>query len=144
MSPTTAAKLVRALTSPEYAVRQIIRRFSIGSLEFRLSLDALDRPYYAFGVKQAIYLAARLKHPKVSVIEFGVATGGGLLALEKYAAELGREAGIQVEVYGFDTGEGLPAATSDYRDLAYVWKQGTYKNGCGKTNIATKIRKAPA
>ena len=53
---------------------------------------------YAFGVKQAIYLASKLKHPKVTVIEFGVASGDGLQALEKYAAELGARAGIEVEV----------------------------------------------
>ena len=122
----TWAKLIRAFLCPEYAARQIVRRLSIGSLDFRLSLQALDRPQYAFGVKQAIYLASKLKHPKVSVIEFGVATGEGLLALEAYAAELGRRAGIQVEVYGFDTGHGLPVA-SDYRDLGYIWKRGAYQ-----------------
>jgi hypothetical protein len=126
MNSTSWAKLVRALVRPEIAVRQIIRRLSIGSLDFRLSLQALDRPQYAFGVKQAIHLASKLKHPKVSVIEFGVATGGGLLALEAYAAELGRRAGIEVEVYGFDAGVGLPAP-SDYRDLGYVWKRGAYR-----------------
>jgi hypothetical protein len=119
------AKIVRLLVSPEIWVRQVIRRLSIGSLEFRLSLQALDRPQYAFGVKQAIYLASRLKHSSVSVIEFGVGAGEGLLILEAYAAELGRSAGIQVEVYGFDTGQGLPLS-SDYRDLAYVWKRGAY------------------
>jgi hypothetical protein len=86
----------------------------------------LDRPQYAFGVTQAIRLASKLRHPKVSVIEFGVATGEGLMALETYAAELGRRAGINVEVYGFDTSCGLPAV-SDYRDLGYVWKRGAYK-----------------
>jgi hypothetical protein len=32
-----------------------------------------------------------------------------------------------VEVYGFDTGQGLPAAIPDYRDLRYVWKQGAFR-----------------
>jgi hypothetical protein len=126
MNSLTLAKLARACLSPEYAVRQIIRRCSIGSLDFRLALQALDRPEYAFGVKQAIYLAKKLKHPKVSVIEFGVATGAGLLALEKYAAQIGARKRIEVEVYGFDLGQGLPTP-SDYRDLAYVWKRGAYQ-----------------
>jgi hypothetical protein len=126
MNSNTSAKLVRSILRPEFAVRHIIRRFSIGSLDFRMSLQALDRPQYAFGVKQAIYLASKLKHTKVSVIEFGVAAGEGLLALETYAAELGRRAGIEVEVYGFDMGSGLPAP-SDYRDLGYVWKRGAYQ-----------------
>lgn len=126
MNSVTSAKLVRALLCPEFGVRQVFRRLSIGSLDFRLALNALDRPQYAFGVKQAIYLASKLKHPKVSVIEFGVGTGGGLLALEAYAAALSDRAGIEVEVYGFDLGKGLPAP-SDYRDLGYVWKRSAYQ-----------------
>jgi len=126
MNSTAWAKFARALVCPEYALRQVVRSLSIGSVDFRLSLQALDRPQYAFGVKQAIYLASKLKHSKVSVLEFGVAAGDGLLALEAYGAELGRRAGVQVEVYGFDTGHGLPAA-SDYRDLGYVWKRGAYR-----------------
>lgn len=126
MKCTAYAKLVRACLCPEFAVSRIIRRLSIGSLDFRLSLAALDRPQYAFGVNQAIYLASKLKHSKVSVIEFGVATGEGLLVLEAYATELGRRAGIEVEVYGFDLGSGLPAP-SDYRDLGYAWQRGAYQ-----------------
>jgi hypothetical protein len=126
MNDTTVAKILRGCLRPEYVVRQIIRKFSLGSLDFRLAMQACDRPQYAFGVKQAIDLAAKLKLPRVSVIEFGVAAGAGLLVLEAYAEELGRRAGIEVEVYGFDTGYGLPAA-SDYRDLGYVWKRGAYQ-----------------
>lgn len=126
MNSITWARFVRACLCPEVAVREMIRRWSIGSLEFRLALQALDRPHYAYGVKQAIFLASSLKHPKVSVIEFGVAGGAGLLVLEAYAAELGRRAGIEVEVYGFDMGSGLPEP-SDYRDLGYVWKRGAYQ-----------------
>src|SRR6202012_5987758 len=130
MNSTSWAKLIRASLSPQITVRHLVRRFSIGSVDFRLSMQALDRPQYAFGVKQAVLLASRLKLPKVSVIEFGVATGAGLLVLEAYAQEFVRQAGIEVEVYGFDTGEGLPAV-SDYRDLGYVWKRGHYKMDVG-------------
>lgn len=121
-----SAKLLRSILRPEFLVRQIVRRFSIGSLDFRLAIQALERPEYAFGVKQAVYLATRLKLPSVSVVEFGVAGGGGLVALEKYALEIGKAYGIGVEVYGFDLGSGLPAPL-DYRDLGYVWKYGAYK-----------------
>lgn len=125
---------------PEIWVRQIIRRLSIGSLDFRLALQALNRPEYAFGVKQAIYLASRLKHHKVSVIEFGVGAGDGLVLLEAYAAELGRRAGIEVEVYGFDTGHGLPAS-SDYRDLGYAWQPGAYQMDVDGLNSRLKSAK---
>ena len=128
-----SARLLRSLIRPEFLVRQIIKRFHIGSLDFRLAMQALDRAEYAFGVKQAVYLATRLKLPSISVIEFGVAGGAGLIALERYALEIGKAHGIQVEVYGFDLGTGLPAPL-DYRDLGYVWKRGAYKmdaDSCG-------------
>lgn len=140
MDSISWAKLLRALLSPQVAVRQVIRRFSIGSLDFRLAMQALDRPQYAFGVKQAIYLASRLKLRRVSVIEFGVATGGGLLALQAYAAELGKRAGVEVEVYGFDRGFGLPEP-SDYRDLGYVWKRGAYRMDVDRLQAQLKSAK---
>jgi hypothetical protein len=121
-----SARLLRSILRPEILIRQIVRTFRIGSLDFRLAMQALDRPEYAFGVNQAVYLAAKLKLPSVSVVEFGVADGAGLIVLERYALEIGKANGIEVEVYGFDLGSGLPAP-SNYRDLGYVWKRGAYE-----------------
>jgi hypothetical protein len=126
MNSLSCARALRSILQPEIAARSIIKHFSIGSLDFRLSLQALDRPHYAFGVKQAVYLAKKLKHSEVSVVELGVARGDGLLALERYATQIGKQQGIKVEVYGFDLGSGLPSAV-DYRDLSYVWQRGAYK-----------------
>jgi len=126
MNGTTVAKILRGCLRPEYAARYAIRKFSLGSPDYRLSMQSCDRPQYAFGVKEAIDLASKLKLPRVSVIESGVAAGDGLLVPEAYAEELGRRAGIELEVYGFDTGYGLPAA-SGYRDLGYVWKRGAFR-----------------
>ena len=41
----------------------------------RLIHLATDKAQYAFGIKQAVYLASRLNHPRVSVLDFGVGTG---------------------------------------------------------------------
>jgi len=118
--------MVRSILSPQIAVRHLIRRFRLGPIDFRLALQAVDRPQYAYGVKQAARLAARLGLPAVSVIEFGVATGEGLIKLEEYAAIFGKAFGVTVNVYGFDLGTGLPSST-DYRDLPYVWQGGFYR-----------------
>ncbi len=126
MNSVDRARFLYRCFCPELAARSLIRRFSIGTFDFRLSLQALDRPQYAFGVQQAVSLAKKLKHHKVSVIELGVASGAGLLTLERYAMEVGKRAGVEVEVYGFDLGSGLPEAV-DYRDLAYVWRRGAYR-----------------
>ncbi len=44
MNSTSWAKLVRAMVHPEIAVRQIVRRLSIGSLDFRLSFKPWTGP----------------------------------------------------------------------------------------------------
>jgi len=66
------------------------------------------KPMYAWGVLQAAALAKVLKLPSISVIEFGVAGGAGLLSLEAAALKIRDITGIAVETYGFDTGQGLP------------------------------------
>jgi hypothetical protein len=119
------AKSLRALLSPQIVARRVIRSLALGSLEFRLAMQALEKAQYAFGIKQAIYLASRLNHRRVAVIEFGVGTGRGLRLMEAYAEELGRAHGIEVDVYGFDLGSGLPAPR-DFRDMPYAWQAGDY------------------
>jgi len=61
------------------------------------------------------------------VAEFGVATGNGLLALEEYAAAVERETGVKIQVYGFDTGKGLPSVAGDFRDHPDQWITGDYQ-----------------
>jgi hypothetical protein len=80
---------------------------------------------YAYLVYQAAQLAARLGQPKVSIIEFGVAGGAGLLALEYHAEQIEKLFPVKIEIYGFDTGAGLPPP-EDYRDLPYHWKPGFF------------------
>ncbi len=84
------------------------------------------RPHYRWGTLCAAFLARQLGYPRISVIEFGVAGGDGLLALEAVAAEAAAAAGIAIHVYGFDSGTGL-TKPQDYRDLPQLWAEGDYK-----------------
>lgn len=92
----------------------------------RLRWDAICRPAYAYGTYNGALQARGLGLEAVSVIEFGVGTGNGLLELESHAATISRMLGIQIDVYGFDMGSGMPAPT-DYRDLPYYWKAGYFR-----------------
>ncbi|MEU3297050.1 hypothetical protein ABZ722_32510 [Streptomyces longwoodensis] len=92
----------------------------------RYSFGLVDRPMYAYGVRKAAELARSLGHDGVTVLEFGVGEGGGLKALSRHARRYSRSAGIDVHVFGFDTGHGLPAS-ADYRDVPYMWTQGQYR-----------------
>jgi hypothetical protein len=107
-------------------LRVLITRTRIGTYGFRYSIGALHRPNYAYLVYQAALQAKRLGERRVSVIEFGVAGGAGLLALEEHAAEVEKIFDVSIEIYGFDTGVGLPAPV-DYRDLCYHWKPGFFR-----------------
>lgn len=83
------------------------------------------RPHFTFGVLHAARLAQTLGLERISVIEFGVAGGNGLIALEKTAEGVEKLFGVGIDVYGFDTGKGLPKPT-DYRDLPNLYLERAY------------------
>ncbi len=62
----------------------------------------------------------------MTAIEFGVAGGLGLVALENHARLIGERFGVRFSVVGFDSGTGMPTP-HDYRDLPHVWAGGYYK-----------------
>jgi hypothetical protein len=88
--------------------------------------DAVERPHYLMGVLRAVDQAKRQGISEICVAEFGVAQGDGLFLLEKYAAAVERETGVSIQVYGFDTGTGLPDLCGDYRDHPDFYKVGDY------------------
>ena len=81
------------------------------------------KPMYAYGVTAAAALAKVLNIPRITVVEFGVAGGWGLLAMEAIAASVEKKTGIGIDVVGFDTGVGLPKP-EDYRDQPNMWFEG--------------------
>ena len=62
--------------------------------------------------------------------------------LESHALQVSKALGVQIEVYGFDRGTGLPAP-SDYRDLPYHWRPGFFEMDVNalrkKLDIATLV-----
>ncbi len=96
------------------------------SVRTRARWDATPRPHYLVGTLFAADQARREKIPAISVVELGVASGGGLLVLERAAKEVARETGVSISVFGFDSGAGLPEFIGDYRDFPDVWQAGWY------------------
>jgi hypothetical protein len=95
-------------------------------LEIHRPDTGLLRPVYTWGVLQAAHLGRALGYPAISLLEFGVAGGNGLVALERAAEKVSQAFGIALEVYGFDTGKGLPEP-KDYRDLPNLFRPGSYR-----------------
>jgi hypothetical protein len=83
------------------------------------------RPNYTWCVLHAASVASRTGVPEISLLEFGVAGGNGLVALETVAAESERVLGVGVRVYGFDTGEGIPPPR-DHRDAPFLIQSGDF------------------
>ncbi|MEE4212889.1 MAG: hypothetical protein V2I43_26885 [Parvularcula sp.] len=119
-------KLMNALLNPQRAILKAWKVSGTASLSSKLDYDLFDRPHYAYCLANAARLARALEIPKISALEFGVAGGRGLLALEALCPEIEQAYGVEIEVWGFDTGEGLPDPV-DYRDLPYIWKAGFYR-----------------
>ena len=87
--------------------------------------SAAQRSWYTWGVLQGVYLAKVVGIKRVSAIEFGVAGGNGLVSLERIAEKVEKIFGVDVDVYGFDSGSGLPKPL-DYRDCPNLWSPGYF------------------
>jgi len=118
--------IVRTLAQPASGLAYLLCRLPGISLKTRVALDLFDRPAYAYGILQAARQARALGIPVLSLIEFGVAKGAGLLAMERIAADVQRATGVRFRIFGFDMSEGLPRPR-DYRDLPYVYRGGFYR-----------------
>jgi hypothetical protein len=105
---------------------KLVKKLQLFDYEHRVRIGAVERPHYGYCLYQGCLLAKKLGLSRVSVIEFGVAGGGGLVNLEYHAGEISKALSIDIEIYGFDTGEGLPSPI-DYRDLPYHWQAGFFK-----------------
>jgi hypothetical protein len=107
-------------------VRWLWRKWPIGSIDTRVQYDIWQQSAFAYGLHSAAFLANRLGLRELTAIEFGVAHGMGLAALENHANLIGNRFGVRFSVVGFDSGSGMPSPV-DYRDLPHVWSGGYYK-----------------
>jgi hypothetical protein len=86
-----------------------------GSVRQKIAYDLILRHPYAYCIQEAADLAKSHGVESLTVIEFGVANGAGLLNLCKIAEQVSKETGVRFEVVGFDSGTGMPPPR-DYRD----------------------------
>ena len=97
----------------------------------------IERRHYGHCMLHAALLARKLGHRRVASIEFGVAGGNGLVAMERHAEAIQAKTGIEVVVYGFDLGHGLPPP-QDYRDMPYLFQPGWYTMDIAKLKARLK------
>ncbi len=83
------------------------------------------RSHYTWSILHAASIAARTGRDPIAVVELGVAGGAGLLAMDAAALAVEERLGVRIEVYGFDTGAGLPRPV-DLRDAPFLMDSGDF------------------
>lgn len=96
--------------------------YIFGNLEQKINFDLKIRFQHAYCLLEAAKQAKKIKKKKITVIEFGVANGAGLLNIQKLTKEITKYLDIEFEIFGFDLGKGLPEI-QDYRDHPELYSQ---------------------
>ena len=122
-----------------YWHRRIVREVHSEFGHIKVPGFPTERPQYAWGVVWGAYLARALGIKRVSVMEVGVAGGNGLVILEVITEKVKSYLGIDIDVYGFDSGTGYPKPT-DYRDTPNLFQEGGYPMDAEK--LKKRLRRA--
>ena len=96
-----------------------------GTYRAKVDFDLIVRQQYAYPILFAADAAKNSGLKAVTIIEFGVASGAGLINMCHIAELTRRATGIEFHIFGFDTGKGMPAAV-DYRDLPEIFQEGDF------------------
>lgn len=96
-----------------------------GTYRAKVDFDLVVRQQYAFPILYAADAAKQYGYKAVTLVEFGVAGGAGLLNMCRIAERTRAATGIEFRVVGFDTGIGMPAPI-DYRDLPESFQAGDF------------------
>jgi hypothetical protein len=139
MSDQTISTVLDCIINPKKVVKHLWRKTNWGSLTLREEFDAFHKPQYAWGMLQAVKIAKSLGVDHILALEFGVATGGGLRAMDELAVAIRKEFGVRIDCYGFDTGQGL-TKPADFRDAPYHWKEGEFSPLAGDMHDFSNLR----
>ncbi len=96
-----------------------------GSFRAKVAFDLVIRHNHAYSILAAADLARELGIGRLTLVEFGVAAGAGLLNMCAIGDRVTRETGVAFDVVGFDTGKGMPPPES-YRDHPEIYQQGDF------------------
>jgi hypothetical protein len=96
-----------------------------GSVRQKIYFDLLIRHEHAFPILRAADTAAAAGKREVTVMEFGVANGAGLMNICRLCEAVTKETGVAFKVYGFDSGAGMPPP-QDYRDHPELYAAGDF------------------
>lgn len=113
--------LLERLTEPMHLNIASVFVALFGSYRAKVACDLVIRQQFAWPLLRVADEAKKMGLSRVSIAEFGVANGAGLLNMCKLAVSTTKATGIEFDVYGFDTGTGMPPAI-DHRDHPELWQ----------------------
>jgi hypothetical protein len=113
------------LTEPLHLNILSIFVFLLGGIKQKINFDLVLRQQHAYGLLAACEQALRRGLSSITVIEFGVASGTGLMNMVEIANKLTKKLGIKINIIGFDTGKGMPVPI-DYRDHVNLYGKGDF------------------
>jgi hypothetical protein len=116
---------VERLTEPLHLNLVSLFIFLFGSFRSKVAFDLIIRNQHAYCLLKAADLAKVKGVMRLAVIEFGVAAGTGLMNLAKIASRVTSVTDVEFEIYGFDTGKGMPPPV-DYRDHPELYQEGDF------------------
>lgn len=96
-----------------------------GSFRAKVAFDLVIRQHHAYSILAAADHALSTGEDKVTLIEFGVASGAGLLNICAIAQRVTQATGVQFSIVGFDTGRGMPPPRS-YLDHPDLYQEGDF------------------
>jgi hypothetical protein len=96
-----------------------------GNYRAKIAFDLVVRQQYAFSLLKTAELAKLQGLKSVTVIEFGVAAGAGLINICDISRKVTKMTGVDFEIFGFDSGKGMPPAR-DHRDHPEIFAEGSY------------------
>ena len=117
--------LYERLSEPLHLNFLSIIALAFGNLRHKIDFDLIIRQHHAYAVLDAADQARQLGHERVSIFEFGVAAGAGLLNLQSIARRVTAFTGVGFDIYGFDTGVGMPPPAS-FKDHPELYQTGDF------------------
>src|SRR5437667_10802239 len=121
-------KMLRLAKEPPFRlfVRQAVRLLNT-SAQTKADWDAVERPHCLLGMLEGAKEAVRESIHEISVIEFGVAAGNGLLVVRTEGPMGGRASGVRPPLASIGRAKGRQERSGDDSDHAEDRKVGEYQ-----------------
>ena len=116
--------------------------YLFGTYRTKILFDLIMRQHHAYGIDRACQIAKYYNHNEISILEFGVANGAGLINMQEISNKLEKIYNIKINIYGFDMGNGMPRSKDKLKDHPDIYSSGDFPMDIKK--LKTKIGKNPA